>query len=298
MPRNFPSQNHLLVCAACIIASMSTVSAMPEDDDCLHPGPQAIGVGLRPSHKSQAQMDEAVKKNPTSAAVYLERGNGYLGSSENEKALADFNKALQLDPKCVRAYFGRYFVLSDGKSNAKALAELKNVERIGPPDLAIDAVFIAASLHYETQQFKESLAEFTRVINSKLLSKRRQAQAYLSRGVDYDRLGKMPEAIADFSEAIKLNRNLGEAYLYRANDLRRQNKLKEAIADYNYVAIRVENIPEDKRIFEMDSVKEDLYRYRSDYFKQINRPDLAKADLKKLLRAERENMEASPFQLK
>ncbi|GEM_PF-903066 len=287
-----------ILSAAILTLAPHAAFAANNADDYLHTGPDSIGLGMRRGHKSQAQLDDAVKHNPKSVTAYLERGDGYLGSSDNEKALADFNKALKLDVNCGKAYIGRYLVFCGMGQTAKALAELKNAQRVGPPDLAMDAVNLNAELYVETNKLPEALVEYTRVINSNLFSKARLAQVYLRRGILYDRLQKMPAAISDFTSAIKLNSNLGPAYLYRANDYRRQGKLKDAIADYNFVASRTENIPEAKRNLDMEIAREELYRYRSDYFKSIYRPDLADADLKKLKQLQLEEIEASPFQLR
>jgi tetratricopeptide (TPR) repeat protein len=289
-------QFHNLFTAACFIAGAQSLAAAVQDDDRLHPDSQASNVGIVRSGSTPAQLDELVRLHPRSAVAYLERGNSYLADSEIEKALSDFNKAIELDPHCTRAYFGRYFVYSDGHHTAQALAALKKAAEIGPADLSIDALNLQASLHKDMKQYPEALAEYTRVINSKLFSKKRLSVVYLNRGVVSDRLGKIPAAITDYTSAVKLVPDSGQAYLFRANDYRDMGDFKRAKADYDLVANEVEHVPVEKRKSGFEMAKKNLYRFRSVFYTQIKRPDLAKADMTALSRQEREDVDMAPFQ--
>ncbi|MEW6767841.1 MAG: tetratricopeptide repeat protein [Pseudomonadota bacterium] len=59
------------------------------------------------------------------------------------------------------------------------------------------------------------------------------SEAYYSRGLAYNLIGKINPAIADFSQAIILNPNYANAYSARAEDYRRTGKFDVALNDYN-----------------------------------------------------------------
>ena len=265
-------------------------------DDRIHPDPCNHWVAPTAQIKSKANVDEAVKLHPNLALAYLERGNEYLSEAEIEKAKADFNKAISLDPRCARAYMGLYFVLSDGHHANESLAALKKAAEVGPADLAMDALNLQAHLHLHMKQFALARDEFARVIKADVFSKRRLAYAYKHHGVCNDRLGKVKEAIADYTTAVKYDPTDGQSYLFRANDYRALGDLKNSKADYDLVASHIIHVPMEKREEGFESVRNDLYLFRSDYYRQINRPDLAKADLEAMKRQQAEDIDLTPFQ--
>jgi len=280
---------------AALAAAAVCLAGATQSDDRIHPDTYNHWVAATPKVLSQAKLDEAVRLHPKSANAYLERGNGHLTDAEVDNALSDFNKAIALDPRCARAYIGLYFVYSDGQHTNQALAALKKAAEIGPADLSVDALNLQANLHKDMKNFSLAREEFTRVINSNMLSKVRLALAYKLRGVCNDRLGKIKEAISDYSNAVKFDPTDGQAYLFRANDCLNLGDLKNAKAGYDYVASQIEHVSVEKRAPNMETVRNDLYLFRSEYYRRIKRPDLAKADLAAIKRQQMEDIEMSPF---
>jgi tetratricopeptide (TPR) repeat protein len=289
-------QHHLKPMTALFFVSVALLlSAASKDDDRLHPDPRVPGIGILHNGVSIAQLDQEIKLHPRSVAAYLERGNAYLSDTENEKAMSDFNKAIALDPHCARGYIGMFYAYMDGKHNAEALAALKKAQEVGPPDLAIDALNLQANFHRHMEKYPQALEEYTRVINSNLLSKSRLCFTYQERGVVNDRMGKLQAAIADYTKAISIDPCAGRAYLFRANDYRDLGELKKSLADYDVVADNVERLPPNKRKPGFESSRKDLYRFRAIYYSRIKRPDLAKADEAKLYREQKVELDLTPF---
>jgi tetratricopeptide (TPR) repeat protein len=56
--------------------------------------------------------------------------------------------------------------------------------------------------------------------------------AYYNRGIALSEKGKIPEAITDFDEAIRLNPNYGRAYYNRALAYQKQGHSDKAKADF------------------------------------------------------------------
>ncbi|WP_367890353.1 tetratricopeptide repeat protein [Sphaerospermopsis torques-reginae] len=67
-----------------------------------------------------------------------------------------------------------------------------------------------------------------------------EPKSYFYRGVAYGQQGKTDLAIADFSQAIKINPLYADAYLHRGNRYDDRNKIVQAITDYNQ-AIKINN---------------------------------------------------------
>ncbi len=75
-------------------------------------------------------------------------------------------------------------------------------------------------------------ADALKIANNMISDYPDQPLAYLGRGLIYDTMGNTDEAIADYTQAIKLNPQYSTAYYNRAVAYETQNKLDEAIADY------------------------------------------------------------------
>jgi tetratricopeptide (TPR) repeat protein len=104
--------------------------------------------------------------------------------------------------------------------------------------LALAAPAIADDLQRCHDESGDSaIAACTRAIGAKL-PKRNMAVAYTSRGVEWRRKGQLDRAIADHTQAIKLDPNLSEAFYNRGNAYGDKGDNIRAIADYDQ-AIRL-----------------------------------------------------------
>jgi tetratricopeptide (TPR) repeat protein len=83
-----------------------------------------------------------------------------------------------------------------------------------------------------------AIAACTRAIGAGKLSKRHQAIAYTSRGVEWRAKRQLDRAIADHAQAIKLDPNLSEAFYNRGNAYGDKGENDRAITDYDQ-AIRL-----------------------------------------------------------
>jgi lipoprotein NlpI len=78
----------------------------------------------------------------------------------------------------------------------------------------------------------EAIAACTRAIDSHTLPQKNQANAYYNRGYEYWRKDEYDRAIADYSEAIRLDPSLTEAYNNRALSLYETGEYNRALPDY------------------------------------------------------------------
>jgi len=78
----------------------------------------------------------------------------------------------------------------------------------------------------------DTIASFTKVINSGRLQDSALAEVYRERGIHYADLGHFDKAIDDFSNAVRLNGNYATAYISRANAYAKLEKYNEAYSDF------------------------------------------------------------------
>jgi tetratricopeptide (TPR) repeat protein len=88
-----------------------------------------------------------------------------------------------------------------------------------------------------------AIAACTRAIGAGKLSKRNQAIAYTSRGVEWRAKRQLDRAIADHSQAIKLDPSLSEAFYNRGNAYGDKGENDRAITDYDQASGSIPNSP-------------------------------------------------------
>ena len=92
----------------------------------------------------------------------------------------------------------------------------------------------------------ETIASFSKVINSGRLQDSALAEIYRERGIHYADLGHYDKAVDDLSNAVRLNNNYVTAYINRANAYAKLEKYKEAYQDF---AIAQKLSPQNKSIY-------------------------------------------------
>lgn len=80
---------------------------------------------------------------------------------------------------------------------------------------------------------EEAIAACTRAISSGRLHDHGLAAEYYNRGIKYGSKGDYDGAIADYTEAIRLDPQYADAFGNRANAYRDKRDLDRALADYN-----------------------------------------------------------------
>jgi len=171
--------------------SLQILGADPDHFDALH----LLGLIKAQQGYNETGMDylsAALRINPNSAQVHLNRGNMLSNLGRREKAIVSFDTALAIKPDYAEALNNR----------GDALLSLCR------PD--------------------EALASY----NAALAIKPDYPQMLSNRGRALRNLGRLEEALASFDKAVAIKPDYAQGFFFRGNLLGRLNRYEEAVASY------------------------------------------------------------------
>jgi len=177
------------------------------------------------------RLNEALQLFPKSSRLHLAIGLANLKMSRNDEAVQAFKRAIELDPEFAQtyAYLGLTRVMV-GRYEEGARFYEQALQRNS--DIAVVHYLLADAL------LKQTDAGATRIEKSLKRAidlDANYAPARLALGKLHARAGRLPEAVAEFEQVIKLDPNLAEAYyqLGRAlNHLKRTAEAQTALATF------------------------------------------------------------------
>ncbi|CAG1001343.1 hypothetical protein GPROT1_03909, partial [Gammaproteobacteria bacterium] len=175
--------------------------------------------------KALADYARSIAIEPT-AMAYIGRGNAFVGKMEHEKALAEFTLALKLEPKNTQALTARGGAYAALKKLEQALADYVAVRDL-EPGYAYRWQRVG-EIRCEMADFKGAEKDFTKAIE--LWSD--YADPHYWRGWVRQQLGRNDEALADDPRYIELAPTMAQGWGQRADLYRLLKRWKEAIADY------------------------------------------------------------------
>jgi tetratricopeptide (TPR) repeat protein len=222
------------------------------------------------------------------------KGLNHFKHMDYDKAITDFNEIAAKNPKNLWAhyYLFRSYVEIEDKAffkGSNAYKEAKTVLQLSP-----DAEMVKNINDYmDTVKEREALAAGTAspsplaTANASPIAETpsappslgpstgvpiitaKDAELHLERGKNYDRIGNSNFAIAEYSNAIKINPRLTEAYISRGSLYETKGELGSAAGDYSKA---IEQRPADAKNY---------YR-RGKVYKNLKDNEKAKADLIKV----------------
>ena len=165
------------------------------------------------SDHALADLNQAIKLQPTFAEAYVNRGLIYVAKGDYSQALADANQALQLKPDLAIAYNNRGLIylqrddydraIDDFSQALKLLVGATDSSKTIRPDGSQLGTFNRSDRDSSSCQL--CLTEFSDYI------------VYINRGDAYLSKGDHDRALTDFNHAIKLQPNRVLAYFNRAS---------------------------------------------------------------------------------
>ena len=147
-----------------------------------------------------ADYNEAIRLDPKSRESLLNRGVAYRRQGRCDRAIADYNEAIRLDPKTPKAYNNR-----GARTSTRATTTEPSpitTRRSGSIPKTPRATTTGASLLRQGR-----LRPRHRRIRRGDPARSKYAHAYFNRGNAYRAKVNIDHAIADYSEAIRLDPN-------------------------------------------------------------------------------------------
>jgi len=208
----------------------------------------------------EAILSTDISKGNATASQWLERGNQLWRLLRFEEAIKAFEAAIKLKPSFVYlAYYGKGLALSYNGKDQEAIAAFESATKLKPdftaawrslgliyrdlkqPEKALLAIEKAIelqpknpNLYNEKFGFLESLKQYIEAETAinKAIEINPRAAFYNNRGVLYYKQKKWELALADYTQALKINPQYVDAYYNRGLVYSKQEKWELALADY------------------------------------------------------------------
>lgn len=177
--------------------------------------------------RAMADNDAAIKLDPNFAAAYRGRGDIYTDLEDPDRAIAEFDKALQLNGKLVAAYVGRSYAYDEKGDDDHALADANKAIRLDPK--SVDGYNMRGAAYAHKGDIEHALADYSEAIR---VDPKEADNVYNSKGLAYMEKGDFARADTAFSEAVKINPQALIAYYNKGRAHLFAGALPDAIADF------------------------------------------------------------------
>jgi tetratricopeptide (TPR) repeat protein len=194
---------------------------------------------------ARADYSEALRIDPKDARAYVGRGICFDLKNEHDRAIADFSEALRLDSKMASAYANRGVAWSGKCEYDKSIADYDEAISLAPKDPS--SYFNRAVAWQMKGDYDKAIADYTKLIalkpenGSTHFDRGHEVawfvpkipRAYFLRGMSWHAKGEYDKAIADFGEAIRLDRGSALIYFNRGITWHSKGEFDKAIADFD-----------------------------------------------------------------
>jgi tetratricopeptide (TPR) repeat protein len=166
------------------------------------------------------------------ADYYITRSNYHALKNRYAPALTDLEKSIAIDPQNYRTYLSRAFIYSRTDRDRLALADLDRALKLAPQ--SVDVYDLQGNIYRKLKQYPQAITSFTNAIN--IAKNKSDFQDVLesslsARAETYALDRRYDLAIADYTQAIKLNPKVSNYYTYRANAYYSLKQYQLTIAD-------------------------------------------------------------------
>lgn len=228
----------------------------PNPDNASGYNARGVAYGKSGEHdKAIAAFTKAIELKPDFADAYYMRGITYAKKGRVYKALNDYHAAIELAPRFTEAYYTRGVAYTQSGDYDLAAEDFSKAIELNPEfaeayairgiayvkDAEIEEVLeryhIPVGLNAEPSGSSEpsrSNALMNRAIedySTAITLKPDYVDAYVLRGIAYQRHGDFENAIADYNTAITLNANYAETYYNRGEAWLHLQEWQKAKAD-------------------------------------------------------------------
>lgn len=178
------------------------------------------------NEKAVACFTKAIESEAGSVYAWFCRGFAWLELDESEKSIEDETKALLLDPDFMMAYSIKGRAFAKLSSYEKAIGELTKAIKLEPAHLP--NYEYRASVWDSSRNHAKAIEDYSKVIRLNAENDR----AYFKRGEIYFKMGEYEKALTDFRAANQFEDNeQADAGIVKAITALEKNNTKEQFAD-------------------------------------------------------------------
>jgi tetratricopeptide (TPR) repeat protein len=190
---------------------------------------------FRDADKALADLNEAIRLDSTLAAAYRNRADLWGEKRDVDKAIADYTAAIKLNPKDAYSYACRSEWFANKHDDASALADLDEAIRLDPKNA--DHLAIRARIWLCKKDYDKGIADLTEAVRLE----RRKAKTADSPDASANAFPKHNQGAPDDlnTNCLLHEHDLAVAYRVRGADRGYQKDLDGAIADFTE-AIRID----------------------------------------------------------
>ncbi len=185
--------------------------------------------------RAMANLEQAIRREPDQARFYVTRSLVHLTKERFDLAIADCDRAIQLDPQATRAYVIRASASLARGDLAKCRADLDQAlrrDQINPMGRAVRVSDGPAQDDGDPRQARKDRAETVEHALKNAVDLVARGKAHLVKE-EYD------DAIADFTDAVRLDPAHASAYAARAEAWARKHYRDRELADIT-AAVKLE----------------------------------------------------------
>lgn len=183
--------------------------------------------GTAPMTKEEA---EALKAKLESATKAFDEGVALSQAGKDDEAIARFNEVIAQIQKCGECHVNIGAIHAKNKRYAEAEAAFKKALEDNP-GLA-DAYNGLANVYNAQRRFDEAAKMSAEAAKLSAASGGGSASSVFNQAVILWNAGKIPEAKAQFEEAIKLDPNLADAHYWLGMAFVNEGKLPDALKEF------------------------------------------------------------------
>lgn len=239
--------------------------ALALDPNCVSAYCARGGASIELKKYAHAKTDYelALKLSPVLAVADGGLARAYYGLGDYHSALIACNRAIQHDAENLDFYHYRALVNKKLAAYDRVLLDCKFILERQPS--AISVRWLNSRAHFQLGNYQLAIFNFSQYLNLQL----DDAYAYYYRGISYERLKDLPQALNDLNQAIVLKGDLGIFYRRRGRILQLSGDFTSAMKDYDRA------ISLDPHMAQAYVNRANIYLSRGDYSRALIQCDLA-----------------------
>ncbi|MEZ6126571.1 MAG: tetratricopeptide repeat protein [Planctomycetaceae bacterium] len=186
-------------------------------------------VAMAELSEAIADLEKAREKNPGWDRAWWALGTAYRSVGRRDDALLALNEACELNPEAADSRYDRACLLLEMGQRSEAVGDLQAATQLDPSNAA-------AQLRYGTLLTETDPQRAVDVLSSAIQLDRKNATAWVQRGLAHERSGAGERALADLSVACRMKPDDAEAWMHRGRLLNQLSRHAEAIEDLTRAA--------------------------------------------------------------